>query len=92
MEFDLSPMKRRSIRLITDLVLAVAIGSLTFSAMIFLLIRRALLLPVHSITERISEIADGQGGASIKMPGFASEEMIVLAREIERACEARGQA
>jgi methyl-accepting chemotaxis protein len=92
MEFDLSPMKRRSIRLITDLVLAVAIGSLGFSAVIFLLIRRNLLLPVHSITEGIREIADGQRDASIKMPEFSSEEMIVLAREIERACEARGPA
>ena len=90
MEFDLSPMKRRSVRLITDLVVAVAIGSVAFSAMIFLLIRRTLLQPIRSVTERISEIADGDGtGASIQMPEFASAEMETLAREVERACEVR---
>jgi hypothetical protein len=90
MEFDLSPMKRRSIHLITDLVLAVAIGSLVFSCVIFLLIRRALLQPIQSITERIAEIAEGRDiGQSIKMPEFESAEMTALAREVERACEAR---
>jgi len=90
MEFDLSPMKRRSIRLITDLVLAVTIGSVAFSAMIFLLIRRTLLLPIRSVTERISEIADGdQTGESVQMPDFASAEMMMLAHEVERACEVR---
>jgi hypothetical protein len=90
MEFDLSPMKRRSIRLITDLVLAVTIGSVAFSAMIFLLIRRTLLLPIRSVTERIGEIADGAGtGDLVKMPDFSSAEMMTLAREVERACEVR---
>ncbi|MBW2291026.1 MAG: hypothetical protein JRG89_00155 [Deltaproteobacteria bacterium] len=87
MEFDLSPMKRRSIGLITDLVLAVAIGSLAFSAVIFVLIRRTLLDPIQSVTDRIGEIA--AGGVSIKMPEFASAEMAALAREVERACETR---
>ena len=90
MEFDLSPMKRRSIHLITDLVLAVAIGSLAFSCVIFLLIRRALLQPIQSVTERIAEIAEGRDiGQSIKMPEFESAEMTALAHEVERACEAR---
>ena len=90
MEFDLSPMKRRSIHLITDLVLAVAIGSLAFSSVIFLLIRRALLQPIQSVTERIAEIAEGRDiGQSIKMPEFESAEMTALAHEVERACEAR---
>jgi methyl-accepting chemotaxis protein len=90
MEFDLSPMKRRSIHLITDLVLAVAIGSLAFSSVIFLLIRRALLQPIQSVTERIAEIAEAPDiGQSIRMPEFESAEMNALAREVERACEAR---
>ena len=88
MEFDLSPMKRRSVRLITDLVLAVGIGSLAFSAMIFLLIRRTLLQPIRSVTQLISDIADGEGtGGLIQMPEFASAEMETLAREVERACK-----
>jgi len=90
MEFDLSPMKRRSIRLITDLVLAVAIGSVAFSAVIFLMIRRALLLPIQSVTKRVGEIADGlESGEHIKMPEFSSAEMRALAYEVERACEMR---
>ncbi|MCP4036317.1 MAG: hypothetical protein GY944_26740 [bacterium] len=90
MEFDLSPMKRRSIRLITDLSLAVVIGSLAFSAMIFFLIRRALIEPIQSVTECIREVADaGAGGEPVKMPEFPSAEINSLAREVERACEAR---
>ena len=90
MEFDLSPMKRRSIRLITDLVLAVGIGSVAFSAMIFVLIRRTLLLPIKSVTERIGEIADGaESEEKAKMPDFQSAEMQALASEVERACEVR---
>lgn len=88
MEFDLTPMKRRSVRLITDLVLAVAIGSLAFSGVIFWLIRRTLLQPIQSMTERISEIAGGRAASDrVKLPEFASAEMSALAREVERACE-----
>jgi methyl-accepting chemotaxis protein len=95
MEFDLSPMKRRSIRLITDLVLAVTIGSVVFSVMIFLMIRRALFLPIEEMTRHIGEIADGRTEAtadgqpmdlSVKMPEFASAEMRALAHEVDRAC------
>jgi methyl-accepting chemotaxis protein len=83
-------MKRRSIRLITDLVLAVAIGSVAFSAVIFLLIRRTLLLPIRSVTERITEIADGvETVGRVQMPDFSTGEMMTLAREVERACNAR---
>jgi methyl-accepting chemotaxis protein len=94
MEFDLSPMKRRSIRLITDLVLAVMIGSVVFSVVIFLMIRRALFLPIQEVTKHISDIADGradgpQSGDGAKMPEFASAEMRALAREVERACGAQ---
>ena len=91
MEFDLSRMKQRSIRLITDLIIAVALGSLAFSAAIFLLIRRTLLEPIRSVTTRIGEIADGgdirDGFATLE---FDSAEMIAMTREVERACEARG--
>ncbi|MCP4039438.1 MAG: hypothetical protein GY733_21025 [bacterium] len=90
MEFDLSSMKRRSLRLITDLVLAVALGSLMFSAVIFLLIRRTLLVPIRSVTERIGEFAESDAAdASVEMPQLATAEMAALAREVERACQAR---
>jgi len=90
MEFDLSPMKRRSIELIIDLVLAVAIGSLAFSGVIFLLVRRGLLKPVQSVTKCIREFADeSDPGAHIELPDFSTAEMTALAREVERACETR---
>lgn len=92
MEFDLSPMKRRSIRLITDLVAAVTLGSLAFSAIIFLLVRRTLLQPIQYVTSRIGAIADGGDPDSpLELPDFATAEMAELAREVERACEVRGR-
>ena len=56
MRFDLSPMKRESIRLIIDLVLAVLIGSAAFSLVVYVLIRRMLLKPLHEVTHRVEEI------------------------------------
>jgi hypothetical protein len=93
MEFDLSPMKRRSIRLITDLVIAVTLGSLAFSAMSLLLVRRTLLQPIQTVTIRIGEIADGaDSGAGFDMPEFDTAEMTALASEVKRACESRSPA
>jgi hypothetical protein len=46
MEFDLAPLKRESVRLIIDLVLAVALGSLVFSAVVFVLVRQSVVLPL----------------------------------------------
>ncbi len=90
MEFDLSPMKRRSIRLITDLSLAVVIGSAVFSAVIFFLIRRGLIEPIHAVTERIGKIADaGPSDEPVELPEFSSAEMVALTRQVERACVAR---
>ncbi len=93
MYFDLSPMKQRSIRLIVDLVLTVALGSLLFSAVIFLLARRALLGPIKSITRQINKIADGGGasGEAIEMPEFDTIEMHELTQAIERVCRAKTQ-
>ena len=50
MHFDLSPMKRESVRLIIDLVLAVLLGSAVFSLGVFWLIRSSLLEPLHEVT------------------------------------------
>lgn len=88
MHFDLSPMKRRSIRLIIDLVLAVTLGSLGFSIAIFLLIRRTLVQPIQAVTREISRIAADPNN-EIRMPDFSTTEMMGLAREVERACRAR---
>jgi hypothetical protein len=90
MEFDLSPMKSRSIRLITDLVLAVAIGSVVFSVVIFMMIRRSLFQPIQAVTKRVSEFSDAQSRSEdVKMPEFESAEMRALAMAVERACGSR---
>jgi len=84
MHFDLSPMKRESIRLIVDLVLAVALGATVFSGVIFLLFRRALVRPVRELTRCVERI--GAGDRSVRMPHFTSREMGELASAIEQAC------
>jgi methyl-accepting chemotaxis protein len=84
MHFDLSPMKRESIRLIVDLVLAVALGASVFSGVIFLLFRRALVRPVRELTRCVERI--GAGDRSVPMPHFTSREMGALAAAIEQAC------
>jgi methyl-accepting chemotaxis protein len=87
MHFDLSPMKRESIRLIIDLVLAVALGASAFSLIIFLLFRRALVRPVRELTRCVDRI--GAGDSSVRMPHFTSREMGELASAIEQACHSR---
>ena len=91
MYFDLSPMKQRSIRLIVDLVIAVALGSMAFSAAIFLLVRRSLIEPIRNITREIERIAAAgpEGTVNLGLPEFASREMTGLSRAVVRACSAR---
>jgi hypothetical protein len=87
MHFDLSPMKRESLRLILDLVLAVVLGSLAFSAAIFWLIRRALLQPLHEVTERVEEFAAGRDPGP--PPRSGSRELASLLEALDRARGAR---
>jgi hypothetical protein len=82
MHFDLSPMKRESLRLVFDLVLAVALGAAVFSAVIFLLFRRALVLPLRALTRRVEMLAAGAPPG--EPPRFESREMNDLAQAIER--------
>jgi len=87
MSFDLEPMKRRSIRLIVDLVVAVALGSLLFSGLVFLLVRRSLLGPLRSLTASIERQAGST--AALQLPEFHSDEMRRLASAIEHVLEGR---
>jgi hypothetical protein len=84
MVFDLSPMKRESVRLIIDLVLAVSAGSLAFSVLVFWLVRQYLVVPLRRTTEVLKGY-DGESGA-VTMPEFGSSEMRDLARAVETAC------
>ena len=84
MYFDLSPMKRESVRLIIDLVLAVVAGSVAFSVLVFWLVRQYLVVPLRHTTEVLMSY-DGTSGA-VTMPEFGSSEMRELAQAVETAC------
>lgn len=88
MHFDLSSMRRESIRLIIDLILAVVIGSAVFSGIVYLLIRRSLVQPLRDVTRTIEQIEAGSD--PVHMPEFETREMSALAHAIERACRAHG--
>jgi methyl-accepting chemotaxis protein len=88
MHFDLAPMKRESVRLIIDLVLAVVLGSAFFSAIVYLLIRRSLVQPLHDVTRSVENIANSSG--PVQLPEFETQEMSALADAIQRACRAHG--
>ena len=83
MHFDLSPMKRESLRLIQDLFVAVLLGSSAFSLAVFLLIRRALLQPLHEVTDRVERFADGRDMGPL--PAYESQELASLMAALERA-------
>ena len=82
-DFDLSPMKRESVGLIVDLVIAVLFGSLLFSVGVFWLIRGALLQPLHEVTRRVERFADGEELGP--PPSFETSELRALFDALERA-------
>ncbi len=84
MRFDLANVRRDSIRIILDLAMAVVLGSLVFSAVIYLLIRRGLLVPLRAVTDRIAGLEGGE--SDIAMPRFHTREIRDLAETAERAC------
>lgn len=88
MHFDLSPMRRESVRLIIDLVIAVVLGSAMFSGVVYLLIRRSLVGPLREVTRSIEEIADGQDPRAF--PDFETRELSALSDAVTRACRTRG--
>jgi hypothetical protein len=90
MHFDLAPMKRESIRLIVDLVLAVAIGSALFSAVVFFLVRYALVVPLRRVTAALDRLSGASQPTSLPRSGIL--EIADLARGIERLRERDGPA
>jgi len=83
MHFDLSPMKRESVRIIIDMMAAVLLGSLVFSLAVFFLIRRLLIEPLHEMTKRVEQFADGQPVGAL--PEYETRELESLAAALERA-------
>lgn len=90
MEFDLAPMKRESVRLIIDLVLAVVIGAAIFSAVVFVMVRRALILPLGAVTAVIEQL-HRDPSTPPRLPKFETREMAELAQAVERVCAAHRQ-
>jgi len=86
MDFDLAPMKRESVRLIVDLVLAVALGSLLFSGVVFLLVRQSLVLPLREFVDTIDRRHPNH--PDVAAPEFETSEMRDLVDAVERACAA----
>ncbi len=87
MHFDLSPLKRDSVRLIIDLIVAVCGGSAAFSAAVWWFVRRGLVDPLRDITRQIERMADS--GQPADLPVCESHEMASLTSAIVRACHAR---
>jgi hypothetical protein len=86
MEFDLAPMKRESVRLIIDLVLAVALGSLVFSLVVFLLVRQSVVVPLREFVRTIDRRHPNR--PDVAAPEFETAEMRSLVDAVERACAA----
>jgi large-conductance mechanosensitive channel len=84
MRFDLSPMKRESVRLIIDLVVAVMLGSAVFSAIVFLIVRHSLLVPLRNVTQTIDALQSE--AVPVQLPEFESREMSELANAVMKAC------
>lgn len=84
MEFNLAPMKRESVRLIIDLVLGVVLGSLVFSAVVFMLVRQSVVLPLREFVETIDRRHPNR--PDVAAPEFETVEMRDLVDAVERAC------
>jgi hypothetical protein len=83
MDFDLAPMKRESVRLIIDLILAVVVGSAVFSAVVFLLVRNSLIRPLRELAASIER--RHPDSVDPRLPVFETREMQALVTAVERA-------
>lgn len=86
MRFDLTPMKRDSIRIIIDLVIAVLVGSLLFSLGIFFLVRNSILRPLRTLNDEILRRESSE--EPMDLPRFRSREMLELTTTIDHLCRA----
>jgi hypothetical protein len=72
MQHDIANLKRDSVRLIIDLLIAVGVSAAGFSLAIFLLVRRGLLRPMSHITDEL-ERAARDGGDPVLPPASSRE-------------------
>lgn len=82
MQHDIAMMKRDSVRLIIDLLIAVLVGSAIFSAGIFVLIRGGLLRPMRHITDELERVA--KHGGEPDLPPASSRELAAFRQAASR--------
>lgn len=82
LQFDLSPMKRESLRLVFDLVVAIVLGATLFGAVVFWFVRRAFVLPLRELTRAVLRRAAGDPDP--RLPRFESLELQELAQAVAR--------
>ncbi len=87
MDFDLSPMKRESVDLITDLVLVATLGSLLFAGVVFLFLRWAVTKPLREVTREIDRLQPD--GGPLELEPHETRDMQELVAALQRACNAR---
>ena len=73
MQHDIANLKRDSVRLIIDLLIAGGIGAAGFSFAIFLLVRGGLLRPMRHITDELERAAEDGGDPDL--PPASSREL-----------------
>ena len=84
MQHDIANMKRDSVRLIIDLLIAIGISSVGFSIAIFLLVRRGLLRPMRHITDELERAA--KDGGDPNLPPASSRELAAFRDAAGRLC------
>lgn len=82
MRHDIANMKRDSVRLIIDLLVAVGIASTGFSIVIIVLVRGGLLRPMRRITDELERAA--QDGGEPDLPPASSRELAAFREAASR--------
>ncbi len=79
---DLTSLRRDSVRLIIDLLIAVGVGAAVFSLAIFVLVRGGLLRPMRHITDELERVA--MHGGDPDLPPASSRELAAFRRAASR--------
>ncbi|MDH3685015.1 MAG: hypothetical protein OEP95_02260 [Myxococcales bacterium] len=82
MQHDIANLKRDSVRLIVDLLIAGGIGAAGFSIAIFLLVRGGLLRPMRHITDELERAAEDGGDPNL--PPASSRELAAFREAAHR--------
>ncbi len=81
-KYDIAVLKRDSVRLIIDLLIAVVVASAAFSGVIFVLVRGGLLRPMRHITDELERVA--MHGGEPDLPPASSRELAAFRKAASR--------